>query len=281
MIAERIGKAIRNPARDTMLSHATVEMGRGWGFGLHESLDQAGAMIGPLVVAAALARAHGFGPSYAILAIPAAIAVIVLFGARHLYPEPRDFEPATLALTGEGLPRVFWLYLGTVALVAAAYADFPLIAFHFQRAATVATDAIPIFYAVAMGVSALTALGFGRPFDRIGMPTLAVTTLLAAPFAPLFFFGSSTAALIGMALWGVGMGAQDSIMRAAVAGMVPPDRRGATYGLFDTGYGVAWFAGSVVMGILYDVSIPALVVFSVALQLAAVPLLFSLRAREH
>jgi MFS-type transporter involved in bile tolerance (Atg22 family) len=106
---------------------------------------------------------------------------------------------------------------------------------------------------------------------------LVVAVLLSALFAPLVFLGGFGTALVGMVLWGVGMGAQESIMRAAVAEMVPPDRRGAAYGIFNTGYGVFWFLGSVAMGALYDVSITLLVGFSVMAQLAAIPLLLWVR----
>lgn len=123
-----------------------------------------------------------------------------------------------------------------------------------------------------MGVDALAALVFGRLFDRIGLAALIVVSLLSSLFAPLVFLGGFYVALAGMALWGVGMGAQESIMRAAIAGMVPRNRRGAAYGIFNTGYGVFWFLGSAVMGFLYDASVPSLIVFSVLTQLASVPL---------
>ena len=279
MIAERIGKAIRTPTRDAMLSHATVELGRGFGFGLHEALDQTGALLGPLLVAAVLASGHDFNVAFAVLVVPAALALFTLLGARRLYPNPRDLEPNEVALSGAGLPRRYWLYLVAAALVAAGYADFPLIAYHFQRDAILPESEIPIFYAVAMASTALAALAFGRLFDNYGLPTLAGATLLSALFAPLVFFGGPLLALVGIALWGIGMGAQESSMRAAVADMSPAARRGAAYGIFNTGFGLAWFAGSVLLGVLYDASIPALVAVSVALQVAAIPLFFHLRGR--
>jgi MFS family permease len=277
MIAERVGKAIRTPARDAMLSHATHEIGRGFGFGLHEALDQTGAVLGPLLVAGVLATSRGYSVSFGVLVVPALLALTALFTARQLFPRPRDFEPAEITVSGSGLPRQFWLYLGAVALVAAGYADFPLIAYHFQRADVLPATWIPIFYAVAMGIDAVAALVCGRLFDRLGLPVLAGATLVSALFAPLVFFGGAAAALLGVTLWGIGMGAQESIMRAAVAGMSPSDRRGAAYGVFNTGFGVAWFAGSVLLGVLYDAAIPALVAVSVALQVAAIPLFFRLR----
>jgi MFS family permease len=136
---------------------------------------------------------------------------------------------------------------------------------------------IPVFYAVAMGVDALSALFFGRLFDRVGLSILIVVSLLSSLFAPLVFLGGFYLALIGMALWGVGMGAQESIMRAAIAGMVPMDKRSTAYGIFNAVFGLFWFLGSALMGVLYDVSIPSLIVFSVVMQLASVPLFVLIR----
>ena len=272
MVAERIGKAIRNPPRDAMLSHATSRLGAGWAFGLHEALDQTGAVAGPLIVAAVLHARHSFRDSFASLLLPALLALAVLLVARALYPRPQDLEPSSPAMKSRGFPRVYWLYLGGVGLVAAGFVDFPLIAYHFQRTGSVSQNWIPVFYAVAMGVDAIAALVFGRLFDRKGLSVLVVVSLVCSLFAPLAFLGGFWVALLGMALWGIGMGAQESVMRAAVATMVPPDRRGSAYGFFNAGYGLAWFAGSALLGLLYDASLPALIGFSVAAQLASVPL---------
>jgi MFS family permease len=272
MIAERAGKALRTPARDAMLSHATSAMGRGWGFGLHEAMDQAGAVAGPLIVALVLNAHGGYRVAFAVLLIPALLALAVLAAARFLYPRPQDLEVRPPQIETKGLPRAFWLYLGAAALVAAGYADFPLIAFHFQRNAVVPPAWVPVLYAIAMGVDALAALVFGRIFDRLGLKVLALVSLLSAAFAPLVFLGGLAAACAGMALWGIGMGAQESVMRAAVAGMAPHNRRGTAYGIFNAGYGLVWFLGSALMGVFYDVSLPALIAFSVAAQVGSAPL---------
>jgi MFS family permease len=274
MIAERTGKAIRTPPRDVLLSHAAQRVGRGFGFGLHEALDQIGAVMGPLAVAAVIYFKGGYRGGFTILLVPAVVGLGILLVAQRLYPNPRDFEVADVELKGEGLPQVFWIYLGAVALVAAGYADFPLIAYHFQKGAIASSNAIPLFYALAMGVDAIAALVFGRLFDRTGLSILMVAALISSLFAPLVFFGNSNLALAGMALWGIGMGAQESIMKAAVAGMVPMDKRGSAYGIFNTGYGLAWFLGSALMGILYDQSISFLVAFSIVMQLASIPVFF-------
>jgi MFS family permease len=281
MIAERMGKAIRNPVRDAMLSHATLEMGRGWGFGLHEAMDSTGAMIGPLIVAAVLYSRGSYQTGFAFLLIPAVLTIGVLIAARMLYPHPKDLEATLPELKTKGFPSIFSIYLAAMALNAAGYADFPLIGYHFQKTSVVSENWVPIFYSVAMGVAAITALISGRLFDRKGIQIIIIAVFLSSIFAPLVFLGGFALSLIGMALWGVGMGAQESIMRAAVPAMVQRDRRATAYGIFNAGYGVFWFLGSFLMGFLYDFSMPSLIAFSVAAQLASVPLLLMVKSKSH
>jgi predicted MFS family arabinose efflux permease len=279
IILERVGKAIRNPPRDVMLSHAAKEMGYGWAFGVHEALDQFGALFGPLAVAAVLAVRGEYRIAFALLAIPAVLMLSLLLVARWLYPHPEEMESTPPDVRTEGLPRVFWIYLGAAALVAAGFADFPLVAYHFQRVSVVPGAWVPVFYAVAMGVSGTGSLVFGRLFDRMGMAALVPLTVVSALFAPLVFLGDFWAALAGMGLWGLGMGVHESIVPAAVAPMVPVQRRASAYGLFTAGYGVSWFLGSTAIGLLYAVSLPALIAFSLLCEFAAVPLLLVVGSR--
>jgi MFS family permease len=280
IILERAGRAIRNPARDAMLAHATHEMGRGWGFGLHEAMDQTGALIGPLLVALALHRTgNAYRPAFALLLLPAILSVGVLLAARRQYPRPSELEMAVPDLVSHGLPRVFWVYVASGALLAAGYADFALLAYHFATSAVVPAPAIPILYAFGMGMAAVSALAFGRLLDRVGLRALMAGVVASGAFAPLVFLGNAPLAVIGMAMWGIGMGVQDSTLHAALAGMVPPARRAGAYGVFDAVYGVCWFLGSALMGLLYDRSIGAVVALSLALQLAAIPLLGAVARR--
>ena len=262
-----------------MLSHATQQMGRGWGFGLHEALDQIGAMMGPLIVAGVLYARDEYQTGYGLLLVPALLALMVLATARYLYPRPQDLEVQQTKLQMQGFTRPFWLYIAAASLVAAGFADFPLIAYHFEKSATMLPALVPVLYAVAMGVDALAALMFGRLFDRIGLPIMMIVAFISAFFAPLVFLGSLNYAIFGMVLWGVGMGAQESIMRAAIGDMVPAERRSFAYGLFNTAYGISWFLGSLIIELLYDISIPALVAFSVTAQLASIPIFYTLRKR--
>jgi MFS family permease len=273
IILERVGKAIRNPPRDVMLSHAGKQVGGyGWAFGIHEALDQFGAMFGPLAVAAILAHHGSYQEAFAVLLIPALINLSLVLLARWLYPKPQDMEASQRAIGGTQLPRIFWIYLSGAVLVAAGFADYPLIAFHFARTHSVPGEWIAIFYSVAMAVSGTGSLVLGRLFDRFGFIVLVVLTLVSALFAPLVFLGGFWTALIGAAIWGLGMGVHESIIPAAVAPMAPSHRRASAFGIFTAGYGIFWFIGSAAIGILYDLSLPAVIAFCVITQLAAVPI---------
>jgi MFS family permease len=283
IILERVGKAIRNPPRDAMLSHAAEEMGYGWGFGVHEALDQFGAMFGPLVVALVLTLGrHDYTTAFAVLAVPAAITLSLLGVARLAYPRPAELgpaerRPASPELAADRFPRRFWIYLAGAGLVSAGFADFPIMAYHFEGAGTVSATLTPVFYAAAMAVSGVGSLVCGRLFDRRGISILVPLTLLCAAYAPLAFLGGFWPVLIGVCLWGLGMGVHESIIPAAVAGMVPPTRRASAFGIFTGVYGIAWFAGSTVIGALFSVSLGAVVAFAVVVQLAAIPCLLLAR----
>ncbi|HUB21584.1 MAG TPA: MFS transporter [Streptosporangiaceae bacterium] len=282
IIAERVGKGIRNPPRDAMLSHAAADIGYGWAFGVHEALDQFGAMFGPLLIALILTVGHpDYRIAFAALAVPAAIMLSLLGVARLLYPRPQDLVARPAPATTAGLPRVFWIYLGGAALAAAGFADFPLIAYHFQHAGTVSATLTPVFYAVAMAVSGAGSLILGRVFDRRGIGMLVPVAVVAAAYAPLAFLGGFWPVLVGVSLWGLGMGVQESLIPAAVAPMVSPDRRAFAYGLFTGVYGTAWVLGSIVIGVLITVSLTGLVAFCVVSELAAIPLILIVRARTR
>ncbi|PLZ95273.1 MFS transporter [Fischerella thermalis CCMEE 5268] len=281
MIAERTGKAIRTPPRDALLSHGVSQLGRGFGFGLHEAMDQTGAVMGPLAVAAVLYWQGGYQNGFVILIVPAISGLLLLLILRQLYPNPQDFEEETSVQHQEELPRVFWIYLGAVALVAAGYADFPLIAYHLQKQDIASGLIIPLIYALAMGIDAVAALIFGRLFDRNGISILMLAVLISCLFAPLVFSDNTNFTLAGMIFWGIGMGAQESILKATIAGLVPKCKRASAYGIFGAGYGLSWFLGSTLMGVLYDWSITFLIGFSVLSQLLAIPFLLWVKSQAN
>ena len=275
VFAERAGRGIRKPTVEAMLSHAGRSIGVGWAFGLNEALDQVGATIGPLFVALILFLKGGYRTGFGMLLIPAVICLGALVAARLIHPRPHELEPPTEQIGAiKRLARPYWIYLGGGALIAGGMADFALIGFHFQKAHTISPNLIPVFYAVAMGTSALTAILFGRLFDKFGANVALLAFLISAAFAPFVFLGGSLLALVGMIFWGIGMSAQGSLFQAMLTGVIPAEKRSTAFGLFDTGYGIAWFLGSAAMGLLYDKSILAVVLFSVLLQIAALPVLY-------
>jgi len=280
IILERFGKAVRSPAKDTMLSFATKETGRGWGFGLHESLDQIGAIAGPLLISALLFFKESYQFGFAMLIFPALASLGVLAGARFSYPQPQAMESVRFERGKSAFSKTYWIYLLATGLIAAGYADFALIAYHFQKSALVPALWIPLFYSIAMAVDGLAALWMGKMFDVKGLKVLIFVTVLSAFFAPLVFLGGFSSGLAGMILWGIGMGSQESLLRAVVARLIVPQKRGLAYGMLHFGFGVFWFAGSALMGILYDVSIVSLVLFSVLAQLASIPLFLFLKRNQ-
>ncbi len=271
ILAERTGRAIRTPPRDVMLAEAGEHMGRGWAFGLNEGLDQLGALIGPLVVAAILFWWRDAHPAFAALAVPAAITLLLVFGLCAGFPGAGRASPPRETAADKGYPAAFWWYLAAVCLVAFGFADYSLISYHFTKAEIVPHPWIPAFYAVAMGAGGLGSLALGKLFDWRGLIVLVPVTVIAAAYAPLAFSGSFALALAGAVLWGVGLGAHESVMQAAVAHMVPQRRLGSAYGLFGAAFGVAWFIGSAALGALYDASITACIAVAALAQLAAVP----------
>jgi len=275
VVTERVGRGIRKPTVEAMLSYAGKSIGTGWVFGLNEALDQAGATIGPLLMALVLYLNGGFRTGFGVLLIPALLCLAILVAARLLHPRPHELEKGTgHTLATTNLRQAYWIYLAAGGLIAAGFADFALIGFHFQKANTVPGNLIPVFYAVAMASSALASIPLGRIFDRFGPNISLFAFIISAAAAPLMFLGASISALIGMIFWGIGMSAQGSLFQAMLTGVIPSEKRSTAFGLFDTGYGIAWFLGSVTMGLLYDKSILAVVLFSVILQLAALPILF-------
>jgi MFS family permease len=276
LIAERLGRAIRAPIRGAMLSHAASQTGAGWGFGLHTALDQTGGMAGPLLVAGLLALGGTYRRCFAALLLPALVSLAVLSAARILYPDPRRLELRTNAAdfaAWSGFDRVFRGCTVAAALVGAGFADFALIAFHLTRAGVVPPEWIPLLYALAMAVEGAAALVFGWLLDRIGGGALIAGIVLAALAVPLVFLGGTSAAVVGAGFWGIGTAVQDTLFYALLSGYVPTDRRATAYGLFDALRGTAWLAGSILLGLLYGVSLPALVGISLVLQLASVPVL--------
>jgi len=279
---ERFGKALRSPARDTMLAHASASLGTGYTFGLHEALDQLGAIAGPLAIALFLAVGGSLQMSFAILAVPGVAALLVLARLRLAAPDPSAYDP-TAAVSeakrlrlGRGLPRAFWVYSAFSAATMFGFATWGVLAFHLVAAHVVSTGLVPVLYAGAMGAAAAASVVSGRIYDRFGFRGLVVLPPLAA-IVPLLSFRTSVAAVVvGAVVWGAGMGVHDSTMRAAVTDLVPRHRRGAGYGTFTAVYGTAWLAGAALIGVLYDHGTATATAFIVVVQVFASFLLLPL-----
>ena len=291
LVIQRMGKAIKKPAKDTIMSFAASQEGVGKSFGIQEVLDQIGAFIGPvLLYLVMLFKTEGttfeiYSTCFAVLAIPGAITLILLIVTRCKFPNPEHFEPEPKEYIPFKMKKEFILYIAGISLFAFGFIDYSIIIMHVSRtyshlasglsetSALVSTGSLPLLYAGAMLVDAVASLFFGMMYDKNGVKALVWSTVISAPFAVFVFaFDSVPMLLIGVALWGVGMGAQESILKAAVTSMVPKASRATGYGVFECSFGAFWFLGSWLMGVLYDVSIPAMIAVSVIAQLAAIPL---------
>ena len=284
IILERMGKGIRTPARDAILSHATKQVGRGFGFGLHEALDQIGAIIGPLIFSAVFFFKGGYREGFAILWIPALLCVAILVVARKKVPSPADFEADDDKERNHykgKLSKIFWIYSIFALFSVAGFANFQIISYHFKIHGVVSDSLIPVLYAIAMGIDALVALIIGKTYDKIGLISLIAIPVLTIPI-PFFAFSTSfNFALISAVLWGAVMGIHETIMRAAIADLTAIEHRGTAYGIFNTIYGGAWFIGSTIMGFLYDTSIHSLFVFVVVMELISILMFFILKNNRN
>ena len=287
IVIQRTGKAIKKPAKDTLLSFAASQTGTGKSFAIQEFLDQIGAFLGPVALFAVMLLKKSedlfsvYSVCFAILGIPAIVTVVLLLVAKRRYPEPEKFELPSKEVQPFRMNRSFLLYIVAISLFAFGFLDFTIITMHTVRTGLIPEDTLSLLYAGAMAVDAFSALFFGWLFDKRGIKVLILSTLIASPFALLIFSVTARWALfLGVALWGVGMGAQESILKAAVTSIVPKQNRSSGFGIFQTAFGICWFLGSWLMGALYEVSPVWLVIFSVAMQLAAIPF-FWLSDRTH
>lgn len=272
IITERLGKAIRTPARDAVMSQATAVTGHGKGFGIHEAMDQIGAVLGPAIVSGVFFWEGSYAMGFAVLAIPAVLSMISLIIVRMNFPDTKIFSQNSESTDQSVQSSKFTYYLIGVGLIALGFADFPLLAYHFKFTSLVSDQWIPLMYALAMGVDAIAGLGLGTLFDRWQRPILIIGVLLSSSFGPLAFLGGWKLAVAGVVAWGIGMGMIESVLRASVAELISAGKRGWAYGLFNGTFGIAWFAGSSLAGMLYEVNILGMVAFLVVAQLLAIPL---------
>lgn len=270
MVAERLGKALRSPAKDTILSQVTTQVGRGIGFGLHEAMDQIGAIAGPLIFTAIFAFVVDYNLGYTIMWIPFVLLMAVLTVARILIPHPERFETSqAVSNQPDSLHGTFWLYTAFSAFAIIGFASFPVVAYHLKAHTIVSEATIPLLYAVAMGVDAVCAIVIGKLYDTRGMKVLLIIPIISAIIPVLVFAFNWVAVVIGIALWGVVMAIHETIMRAAIADLTSLKKRGTGYGIFNTAYGVCMFIGASIMGWLYEISINYIIAFAIVTELVA------------
>ena len=288
VIAERFGKAVRTPARDTMLSHAGGRAQRGRVFALHEMLDRTGALLGPLVVALMIAI-DDFRAAFRVLLIPGLAALGLLAWLRRKVPRPQDYEQEALgpqppaaraeaaASVPAPLPGLFWRYSLFTALSMLGFTTFGVIAYHLQVRHVLAPDVIPLLYAAAMAAAGGGAVVAGHAYDRIGLRSVIIVLPLTVVIPLLSFSTAPVRVWCGAVVWGAVVGLHGSTMRAAVADLAPAARRGLAYGVFSAAYGLAWLVGATLIGVLYARSLGEVVLLAALTQALAfvvfVPLL--------
>jgi hypothetical protein len=296
ILGERLGKAVRSPAKTALLAHAAAAVGLGRGFGVHQALDQIGAVAGPLLVAAVASAAGTIWPAMAILIIPGALAMLMLAriwrsmgnpvaGGEHAattepIAAPERRESLFSRLHGR-LPRVFWLFAAASAAASGGLVTFAVISFHLTQDHVVSVAAVPVIYAAAMAAEAFAALGSGWVFDRTRGGVLVGLPFVISAVPVLAFAGSPLIAITGAVLWGAAGGVLDSTVKALVADLVPASRRATAYGVFAALQGAAAIGGGVMAGALYERSLPILVVAVVITQIIALVLLIATLRRYH
>jgi MFS family permease len=270
IFAERLGKAIRTPARDVVLSYASSNIGLGKGYAIHEVLDQVGAILGPFIVAAVFLYGGSYREGFALLAVPAASALLTLSLAARAHPKPERMEKVSEGLPaaeGAGVVRAYLLFVG---FSVAGFAPYQLIAYHMS-ALGFADATIPLLFSLAMGVDAVAALVVGRYFDRFGLSLLVAIPVFTALVTPLAFSEKQLLIALAPVFWGVVMGMHETILRAGVAKILPAAKRGVGFGALNAVLGIAWFIGGSALGSLYNVGYWYLVSFSVALEICSIP----------
>ena len=280
ILAERTGKAVRSPAKSALLARAAAEVGLGRGLGVHKALDQVGAFAGPLVVAGVTALTGLLWPSLAVLAVPGAVAMVLLVVVRRRMGDRGTPHPTGLP-TAEApaqprrdrLPTPFWLFAASAGAATAGLVTFGVISFHLTRDAVIGVAVVPVVYAGAMAAGAVAALATGWLYERWAGRILLVLPFLVAAVPLLAFSNRVLPAVLGVLVWGAAVGVQDSTVKALVASLVAPARRATAYGAFAAVQGGAAVAGGGLAGWLYARSWPALVVVVAATQLVALVLL--------
>lgn len=294
MVVERLGKAIRSPAKDAIVSSAAKKIGTGKGFAIQEVLDQIGALAGPLIFAGYFAltgsaekNASDYRAAYGLFWIPFILVMIFAVIAYVKVPDPSKLEPDRLPGEPDKITPIFWKYSLFSFVTAFGFISYALMGFHFKEHGVISDAMIPLFYAAAMVADGIAAFFMGHWYDRLkiklkhhagGIATLAVMPVLTALIPFLAFTLNPYLAFASAILWGIVMGAHETIMKAAIADITPIKKRGTGYGIFNFAYGLAFLGGGFISGILYEKSLTLLCWGIVLVQACAFALFFLIQA---
>jgi len=282
IICERIGKAIRSPAKDTILSQATKRIGTGLGFAIHEAMDQIGAFLGPLLFSLLLIvgknenslSQYQFG--FKILWIPFIILMISVIFAYLRFPNPEIFETQKQQDNQDKLTKQFWLYSIFSFITTLGFTSFVILGYYFKEKNLIKEESIPFFYSIAMIVDAIVALIVGKIYDNLksglknekaGLYLLIIIPLFTL-ILPFFVFTKNYILIItGIIMWRIVMGTHETIMKSVIADITHLKKRGTGYGIFNSFYGLSMFLGSFILGLLYKININFIIFFIIIIEL--------------
>jgi MFS family permease len=273
ILLERVGRAIRNPTVEAMLSYTTAKHGKGWVYGVNTALDEFGATLGPLLIALVLFLKGSYRTGYALLLVTSILVLVSLAVARKTYPIPSNLAEGRTARSG-GFSRSYRLYMVAGGCFATGMMSYELVAFHLSTTRIISVNTIPLLLAFATGSGVIASLVLGKLFDRFELPTLLAAVFCSSLFSPVFFFGGSYGVLIGVVLLGIAYATQDTLLKAIIAGVLPEGKRSFAFGLFYLGYGGGWLVGSIATGLLYGWSLPYLAGFLMIGQLLSLPIFY-------
>ena len=296
ILMERIGKAIRNPSKDTVLSAISEnQVGVGFAFGLQEALDQVGAFLGPLIFTAVFYftgknTLAEYSLGYKFLFIPFVLLMLFLYYSYRVISKGNLLgEEYGREFKSEKLKPIFWMYMAFTFFATLGFLNFSTLGYHMKSQNILTDGKITLIYSVAMIVDALTALIVGRLYDKLkeksGKKDGGILVLGAIPVVTLLlpFFGltkSKSLIIVSMLIFGIIMGTHETIMRSAIADITPFDKRGTGYGVFNTGYGLALFLGATIMGYLYDKNLNTVILIMTAVCEIIAAIIFIKMKRE-
>ncbi|HOK41892.1 MAG TPA: MFS transporter [bacterium] len=283
IIIERLGKAIRSPAKDTIVSLAANKVGTGFGFGLLEALDQIGALIGPAIFTIYFYFSKTnkneittYQNAYNLLWFPFLILIFCIILTYFKYSKILEEEKRTAEIKKDNLPKIFWLYSIFIFLTTIGFINFLLLSYHYKKFKILSDYQIPLFYAIAMIIDAFAAVVIGKLYDVLkekkkniyaGLLTLFIIPIFTL-FIPLFGFSNNLFLIfIAVFIWGIVMATHETIMKSAIADITSLKKRGTGYGIFNSIYGLAMFIGSSLVGFFYEKNFFILINFIIFMQI--------------